>query len=154
MAEVERLEDNDVALRGITPLLDVLFILLFALLALSKTETTNRTELVKILLPEVAPAIEDAAGATKSLTLVLDADSKIHVGDHAPAVTSLEELDRALALEIGDSLPEDIAIEIQGDREARHGVAVGLLQHLRLRGFSRVSLLAVGGGSSSFLEER
>jgi len=154
MAERERPAIGSVSLRGVTPLLDVLFILLFALLALSETKTANRSELVKILLPEVAPAAEAAATEASHLLLVIDAESRVHVGSEEPAVGSLEELDRALAEVVGDALPEEVAIEIQGDRNARHGVAVGLLQHLRLRGFTRVSLLATGGDDAGFLEGR
>ena len=54
------------------------------------------------------------------------------------------ELDRALQALLGSSLPDEVVIDLSADREARHGVAVELLQHLRLRGFVNVELVAVG----------
>jgi biopolymer transport protein ExbD len=140
------------SLKGITPLLDVLFILLFALLALSETKTANPAELLRVQLPQVAPEANQPVVDPQKLVLVLNADSQITIGDVDGVVTTLEEFDAVLASVIGDTLPEDIAIEIQGDRMARHGTTVGLLQHLRLRGFQKVMFLVAGGDPASFLE--
>ena len=41
---------------------------------------------------------------------------------------------------------EELAVEIQADRSAPHGVAVELLQYLRLRGIAQVQMLATGYG--------
>ena len=62
----------------------------------------------------------------------------------ATPLASQAEFDAALADAIGEALPEEVHVEIKADREARHGVAVAVLQHLRLRGFVHVDLLAIG----------
>ncbi len=152
MARPDRATLHSPALKGITPLLDVLFILLFALLALSETKTSNPAELLRVQLPQVEPETDQSPDISQKLVLVLDANSRIHVGEAGVAVASMEEFDAVLAAVIGDAMPEDIAIEIQGDRQARHGSTVGLLQHLRLRGFQKVMFLAAGGDPASFLE--
>jgi biopolymer transport protein ExbD len=153
MASYSRPALHSPVLKGITPLLDVLFILLFALLALSETKTANPAELLRVQLPQVAPEANQPVVDPQKLVLVLNANSQISIGDVDGVVTTLEEFDAVLASVIGDALPEDIAIEIQGDRMARHGTTVGLLQHLRLRGFQKVMFLVAGGDPASFLEE-
>lgn len=135
---------GSIGLAGLTPLVDTLFILLFSLLALSDSRKTHTTEQVRIQLPEVEPA-EDGAGPNGArIVLEIGADSKIRVGESALVVESREELDRVLDAYLGDRLPEEFVVDIQADRDARHGVAVELLQHVRLRGFVNVDLIAVG----------
>lgn len=152
MSVPERESQHAPILKGITPLLDVLFILLFVLLALSETKTSNPMELLRVQLPQVAPAAEASILDPLKLVLILDANSRISVEGVDGNVSSLEDLDAALSSAIGDALPEDITIEIQGDRFARHGSTVGLLQHLRLRGFYKVMFLVAGGDPAGFLE--
>ena len=60
------------------------------------------------------------------------------------ALDSLDEVDAALASVLGDAVPEEVEIRIHADRDARHGVAIELLQHLRVRGFVQVQLVALG----------
>jgi biopolymer transport protein ExbD len=133
--------------KTLAPLLDVLFILLFALLALSDTRSSEQPAHVLVRLPEVEPSTEAADPLGRRLVLVIDADSRIRLIETGEILDSRAELDSALSLVLGDAMPEEVAVEIQGDRDARHGVAVELLQHLRLRGFSLVSLVAQGSGS-------
>ena len=131
-------------LAGLTPLLDTIFLLLFALLVTSDTRTENDTELVHIQLPEVESTGEESTGAGEHLVVVLDAESHVRLGRDGETLASREELDRALSQALGDALPEEIPIEIHGDAAARHGVAIELLQYLRMRGFVHVQLVAQG----------
>ena len=138
---------GSLAAMSLTPLLDVLFILLFALLALSDTRSSSQQDLVLVKLPEVEPSAQAADLDVRRLVLVLDADSRIRLMETGEDIGSRADLDRALSEALGDDLPEEVTVEIQGDRNAHHGVAVELLQHLRLRGFSQVALVAQGSGS-------
>ena len=130
--------------RGLTPLLDTLFILLFALLTLSDTRTTTQDEQVRIQLPEVEPAASDATGAKMWIVLEIDEDSSVLLVETGQVLATPADLDRVLAGILEDMVPEEVGVEIRGHRDARHGVAVQLLQHLRLRGFADVSLIALG----------
>ncbi len=135
--------------KGLTPLLDTLFLLLFTLLATSEPARTEALEMVRIQLPRVE-AEASGAGDAAALLLEVDADSRIRLEGSGP-VTSLEELDAALAAARGGRSPEEVPVRILGDREARHGVAVQLLQHLRLLGFVSIELVAAGGDEEDFL---
>ena len=129
---------------GLTPLVDTLFLLLFSLLILSDTRRSHATELIRIALPEVEPGDEDPAADGARIVLEIAADSTVRFLEPDVLVRSRDELDRALAALLSDLLPEEVTVEIRADRDARHGVAVELLQHLRLRGFLTVQLVAVG----------
>ncbi len=130
--------------KGLTPLLDILFILLFAILALSDVRTSNRAEQVLIRLPHVEPGLEEPGTGERHMAIVVGADSNVHLAETGEAIASREDLDLALSAVLGEVLPEEVVIEIQADRDAPHGVVVELLQHLRLRGFVNVQLLATG----------
>jgi biopolymer transport protein ExbD len=140
-------------MRGITPLIDLLFILLFGLLALSDARRSESAETVRIQLPEVEPTERKGAATPNVIVLEIDADSVVRVEGREEPVEDPEELDTLLAERIGDTLPEEFAIEIRGDAAARHGVMVALLQHLRERGFGSVNLLALGDPDASWTEE-
>ena len=132
------------AFAGLTPLVDVLFILLFALLALSDSRTTHQTEQVRVQLPEVEPADEGSLVAGERVQLEISAESTIRLAASGAVIRTREELDRELSAILGQRLPEEVVVEIQADRDARHGVAVELLQHIRLLGFVNVELIASG----------
>jgi len=134
---------------GLTPLLDTLFILLFALLALSDVRTSNRQERVRIELPEVEPGADPAPPAEMHITLEIDARSNVSLAGSDGRLETREDLDRALAGALERAVPEEVVVEIVADREARHGVAVEVLQHLRLRGFTHVQLVASGVDEAS-----
>ena len=129
--------------KGLVPFLDTLFLLLFALLALSDSRTAHRSELVRVDLPEVEPAQATGPDLGLHIVLEIDAQSRVRVSE-GPDLASREDLDRLLAQRLGDALPEEVVISIHADRDARHGVAVELLQHLLLRGFVHVQMVAQG----------
>ena len=128
---------------GLVPLLDTLFILLLSLLALSDVRSEEPVELVRIELPAVESG--DDPGAPRAVVAIeIDRESRVFLTGTEREVTSWEQLDRALAEALGEGVPEEITVELRADRDARHGVAVELLQHLRLLGFANVHLLATG----------
>ena len=132
---------------GLTPLLDTLFILLFALLVTTEAKT-EETEEIRVRLPEVE---EGEQGGSRSegprLTLEVDAESNVKFGDEV--VGTREALDTVVARQLSDALPEEVSIELFADRDARHGVLVELLQYFRLRGFVDIQLLATGDAGDS-----
>jgi biopolymer transport protein ExbD len=131
---------------GLLPFLDLLFILLFSMLAMSETRTTTSEEPVRIRLPEVEAGDSDTASDDKpTIVLEIDAESVIRLfGDDAILDGSVA-LDALLRTQLDGHLPEECQIEIHGDTKADHGTSVALLQHLRKLGFGSVVLLATGG---------
>ena len=140
----ERQSIGGMVQRGLTPLLDTLFILLFALLALSDTREADQAEQVRIQLPAVEAGEGAAATPAERFSIFVDAESAVRLDgtETSQSIASFAELDTALAQRLGSVLPEEVAIDIVGDADARHGVMVELLQHLRLNGFTQVQLLA------------
>jgi biopolymer transport protein ExbD len=132
---------GSIAFRALTPMLDALFILLFALLALSDSRRVEE-ETVSIQLPSVEPGGVEAELPGQRVTIVVDAESRISLGGAEP-IGELAELDEQLGRTLGDHVPEEVLVEIRADEDSRHGVSVELLQHLRLRGFVNVQLLAL-----------
>lgn len=133
------------AIAGVTPLLDTLFLLLFALLAVSETKSPDSDEAVRIRLPEVPPNAESRSEPATRIGFTIDADSRIRRADDGAPVASRAELDRVLDDRLGRpgvERPDELVVEIRADAAARSGVALELLQHLLLRGFVRVELLA------------
>ena len=136
---------------GILPFLDLLFILLFSLLALSDTKKSSSQEPVRIRLPKVEPGESDQPEENRAtVVLEIDGESRIRLQGVDEIVNSPEELDELLVAFLDSRLPEECQVEIHGDTKADHGVSVGLLQHLRRMGFSSVSLLATGEASGSW----
>ena len=140
-------------MRGATPLVDLLFLLLFSLLALSDTKKATSQEPVRIKLPKVAPAKTLEAGLRPTIILEINADSEVRIQDNAEVIEGPEELDRLLDVRLDGKLADEFEIEIHGDANARHGVGVALLQHLRQRGFAGVTLLALGEDDASWTGE-
>jgi biopolymer transport protein ExbD len=127
---------------GLTPLLDTLFLLLFALLALTQSRTTGRNDTVRVELPAVEPGSGANSADVKSVRVHVDAQGIVSVEGRDEPLSSLAELDPALSAVLGDAVPEAVRVDIVADDAAPYGVAVTLLQHLRLAGFSQVGLLA------------
>lgn len=142
-----------IAVKGLTPLLDCLFLLLISLLALSEAKSSQRAELVHVDLPAVEPGAGAPAETPRRIVLQVDGDSRLQLvgpeGGPAAPIGSRGELDQALGGVLADAVPEEIVVEIRADRDARHGVAVELLQYLRLRGFVQIQLLATGTRSGA-----
>ncbi len=129
------------ALIGLTPLLDTLFLLLFAVLSVAESQPQPKAESVRVRLPEVETGPTSATENTV-IILTVDEDARISTSGNNNWLTTLTEVDLALSESLAGQLPEEVQIEIQGDRAAPFGKIVALLQHLRLCGFARVDLLA------------
>jgi biopolymer transport protein ExbD len=141
-------------MKGVTPFIDMLFILLFGMLALSESRSTVSAEKVHVKLPAVEPAEGGGGAAGKSIVLSIDADSVVRLEGSDAVIPGPSGLDQALAGAIGDAVPDEFRIEIQADADARQGVMAAILQHLRRAGFTNVSLLALGVENAAWGEER
>ena len=139
-------------MRGVTPFLDLLFILLFSLLALSDAKRAKDPERVRIRLPRVEPADGTEGPALPAIVIEIDATSRVRMAGDPRPVEGPADLDRRLERRLGSTLPEEFEVEIQADGRARHGVGVALLQHLRRRGFAGVTLLALGDADATWTE--
>jgi len=139
---------------GVMPFIDLLFILLFSLLAMSETRKSSSQEPVRIHLPGVEPGgSEDPVDPRSTVVLEIDSESRIRIEGIDEPIDSPEELDRILDEQLDGRLPEDCEVEIRGDTKADHGVSVAVLQHLRNRGFGGVALLATGDTSGAWARE-
>ena len=133
-----------ITIAGVTPLLDTLFLLLFALLAVSETKSPDSDEHVRIRLPEVEPNAQGEGEAATRIGFTVDADSRVYATEDGALVDSRTDLDRVLDGRLAEAAvgADEIVVQIRADAEAKSGVALELLQHLLLRGFVRVELLA------------
>ncbi|MEM9381341.1 MAG: biopolymer transporter ExbD [Planctomycetota bacterium] len=138
---------------GLTPLLDTLFLLLFALLASSDSasvEVTEPEEEVQVELPSVDP-VESGSGNEADaarIFLRIDADdSVVVVRPDGPRTTATAgELRAELTEAIGpDGAAEEAIVEIRADANARHGVTVDVLQTVRAVGIVDVRFVATAG---------
>ena len=136
---------RSVAPRNLTSLVDTVFLLVFSLLALSETRRSEATDLVRVELPAVERGDESGASTAERVVLHVTGESEIFlVGHGIEPLGSREELDAALDAARGERLPEEFVVDVEADRDSRYGVAVELLQHLRLRGFVHVRMVARG----------
>jgi biopolymer transport protein ExbD len=142
-------ERGSIAAKGLVPLLDTLFQLLFALLVVSGPRAVAEAESLLVHLPRVTRAAAAASSAAPALVLVVDGDARVtRAGGTAPVETRTE-LERLVADGLGGAAPEESAVEIRADAAAPHGVVVELLQHLRLLGFEDVRIAAVATSGDS-----
>ena len=131
-------------MKGVTPFIDMLFILLFGMLALSESKSAVSAEEVHVKLPDVEPVESGEASLGKSIVIVVDGESNVRLEGSEVVIDGPEALDQAIAGQIGEAVPDEFRIELRADSEARQGVMAALLQHLRRTGFTDVTLLALG----------
>ena len=136
---------------GLTPLLDVLFLLLFAILAASDSSSaetrTPDPEEVRVELPAVDP-LESGEGNEAEVVRIflrIDADDCVTiVTEDGPRVTPTPaELRASLeAAMAAAAAPGNTIVEIRADADARHGVTVDVLQTVRAVGIVDVRFVA------------
>jgi biopolymer transport protein ExbD len=137
-----REQRGTIAARGLVPLLDTLFQLLFALLVVSGPRVVAQAETLLLRLPRVAREGAATPSAIPALVFVVDAEARVTRSGDATPISTRAELERVVAGAMSAGAAET-AVEIRADAAAPHGVVVELLQHLRLLGFEDVRLAAV-----------
>jgi biopolymer transport protein ExbD len=141
---------------SLTPLLDTLFLLLFALLAASRrasTETVDpRSEEVRVELPTVDALQQAARGHQSDVRLVVHVDAlgavTLIAGAEPVETPTAAELRAALAAETANASGR-VVVEIRADADARHGVTVDVLQTVRAAGIVDVRFVATSGPEAS-----
>ena len=118
----------------LTPLIDILFIvLLFLVLTAAYTESTA----LNLSLPQAATGIRDPQPLPGTIRITVDADGTLGL-DGQPV--GLDELGGRL----GAVADEDtLNVLLAADRRARHGDVVTVIDAVRLAGISRLSIEAL-----------
>ncbi|MCG6201635.1 ExbD/TolR family protein [Psychromonas antarctica] len=110
------------------PLIDVIFLLLIFFIFVMLKMTVQSS--IKVELPQ---AVDSMTQTKTMLTINIDAHSQIFVNEETSSLQDV--LGQVQLLEQQNSLP----ILIRGDRQANLGVALTLLDKLRLGGFEQVT---------------
>jgi len=137
---------------ALTPLLDTLFLLLFALLASSQrasmTQVDPRSEEVQVELPTVDPLQQAAGGDQPDVRLVVNVDAggivTLHAGAGPVEAPTAGALRAALEAQAASATGR-VVVEIRADAAARHGVTVDVLQTVRAAGIVDVRFVATKG---------
>lgn len=141
----------------LTPLLDTLFLLLFTLLATSRSEAIVERAVREEVAVEL-PSIEDGADAqagnadVQLLTIAVLEDGGVRVLSgasaevHSRSAASPSELEQMLAP--AASSPGGARIEIRADGAARHAVVLEVLQAVRAAGCTDVRFIALEAESA------
>ncbi|QDV08061.1 Biopolymer transport protein ExbD/TolR [Planctomycetes bacterium Poly30] len=126
---------------ALTPLLDTLFLLLFAVLASSdgKAAREDATQEIQVELPSVEDdgTAEASASDVAPIVVTIDADGAVTVGEAAFSVAEPGDLGAALA-----GFDPVASVEIRAHADARHAVVVEVLHELRQAGRLDVRFVA------------
>lgn len=123
----------------ITPLIDVVFLLLvFLLLTMTFSKDESRVE-EAIIEIELAQSSSHADPTPKtSLQITIDGDGRIYHGESAVAQT-----EETLKLYLSESYVAhpDLSVNVRADKRARHGDIVRLLDIVKSLGINSVQLV-------------
>ncbi|MGK0482837.1 MAG: biopolymer transport protein ExbD [Planctomycetota bacterium] len=127
---------------ALTPLLDTLFLLLFAVLASSdsKAAREDAPQEIQVELPSVEDSGEPSAEESERalILITIEAGGRVQIGDTGASPATAAELAAALvAVESGSS------VEIRAHADARHAVVVEVLHGLREAGLLDVRFVAM-----------
>lgn len=138
---------------ALMPLLDTLFLLLFTLLATSRSATLveeSVREEISVSLPDVADGgASDSDVAARVLVIGVGADSAIEAiaGRRADGRALPVQSPAAIGSLVATLRESDSAArwraEIRADEDARHGAVLDVLQEVRRAGITDVRFIAV-----------
>lgn len=122
----------------LTPLIDVVFLLLIFFMVSTSFEKTHWLDLT---LPEVDETTQEAVADTKQIVIAVDERGQYFVNDDQSVINTVEELREKLAkLANADSV-----IVIHGDASAPHGAVIQLLDILGQLKVVNIHVTAVEG---------
>lgn len=129
---------------GLMPLVDTLFLLLFALLATAETRADGerRVEEVHVTLPEVVGGADADAEPRTPVRIEVDRDAVVRVAGLEP-LAELERLAEVVDRATDGRARDEVVIDLRADESSPYGVTVRILQRLRLAGFGEVRLTAL-----------
>lgn len=115
---------------NLTPLIDILFIVLMFLIL---TATFRESTFLRLALPEASTGERHAEDVRSQLVVVIDADDSLHVGG---APVTLDDL--ALSLEAVAN--NDGEVVLAAHREATHGIVVRVMDLARRAGVHHLDI--------------
>ena len=125
----QRYRETDV---NITPLIDVVFLLLIFFMV---STTFERESELRIVLPE---ASEEQLQSREDLILVsIDANERVHVGDQALADTKVATLSAALQERAGEV--RDVPVVIRADAAVSHQAVIKVMDAARQSGLVTIT---------------
>ncbi|HOO32292.1 MAG TPA: biopolymer transporter ExbD [Thermotogota bacterium] len=128
MAKHEFKDDSSI---NITPLIDILFILLLFFILTSTFDLENERA-IDVTLPETQS--EQVVETPEIFRIVLDSDNRIYVNSQEISLNQLKEM-----AAVRDTSTDFVTV-ISADEEASHGVVMSVLDTLRLSGISSINI--------------
>jgi biopolymer transport protein ExbD len=125
--------DSDEPDVNLTPLIDVVFLLLIFFMVSTTFEHQSR---IQVELPEASA--EPTTPEDESLEIIVDAQGRYFIGDEQVVNTQLKTLKGAIAKVIGDRT--DMPVIVRADANSPHQSVVTVLDATSQLGLTRISL--------------
>ena len=125
--------DSDEPDVNLTPLIDVVFLLLIFFMVSTTFEHQSR---IQVELPEASA--EPTTPEAESLEIIVDAQGRYFIGDEQVVNTQLKTLKGAIAKVIGDRT--DMPVIVRADANSPHQSVVTVLDATSQLGQTRISL--------------
>jgi biopolymer transport protein ExbD len=125
--------DNDEPDVNLTPLIDVVFLLLIFFMVSTTFEHQSR---IKIDLPEASAA--PTSQEDESLEILIDAQGRYFIGDQQVVNTTAKTLKSAISKAVGER--EGLAVTIRADAETPHQAVITALDVTSQLGLTHISL--------------
>ena len=125
--------DSDEPDVNLTPLIDVVFLLLIFFMVSTTFEHQSR---IQVELPEASA--EPTTPEDESLEIIVDAQGRYFIGEEQVVNTQLKTLKGAIAKVIGDRT--DMPVIVRADANSPHQSVVTVLDATSQLGLTRISL--------------
>ena len=125
--------DNDEPDVNLTPLIDVVFLLLIFFMVSTTFEQQSR---IKIDLPEASAA--PTSQEDESLEILIDAQGRYFIGDQQVVNTTAKTLKSAISKAVGER--EGLAVIIRADATTPHQAVITALDVTSQLGLTHISL--------------
>jgi biopolymer transport protein ExbD len=125
--------DSDEPDVNLTPLIDVVFLLLIFFMVSTTFEHQSR---IQVELPEASA--EPTTPEDESLEIIVDAEGRYFIGEEQVVNTKLKTLKGAIAKVIGDRT--DMPVIVRADANSPHQSVVTVLDATSQLGLTRISL--------------
>jgi len=118
---------------NLTPLIDVVFLLLIFFMVSTTFEHQSR---IQIELPEATATPEEIE--EESIEILIDAQGRYFIGDEQVVNTTLKTLKSAISKAVGDR--EILSVTIRADASTPHQAVITALDATSQLGLTRISL--------------
>ncbi len=126
-------DDSDEPDLNLTPLIDVVFLLLIFFMVSTTFEHQSR---IQVELPEASA--EPITPEAESLEIIVDAQGRYFIGDEQVVNSQLKTLKGAIANVLGDRT--DMPVIVRADANSPHQSVVTVLDATSQLGLTRISL--------------